>query len=134
MNADFMKESKIIDYVVSLGLEAVKDKVKTEWEAKQVRDRLKNYISRQQKINWSCTREEEIDFGGLTHYIQTDLLDDVQVRLFGNRKERGMARKSIMSKTTCYAQAHTSLSRQRAIWMTETAIDILHRADDTKAM
>ena len=126
MNADFMKESKTIDYVVSLGLEAVKDKVKTEWEAKQVRDRLKNYISRQQKINWSCTREEEIDFGGLTHYIQTDLLDDVQERLFGNRKERGMARKSIISKATCYAQAHTSLSRQRAIWMTETAIDILH--------
>ena len=126
MNANFMKESKTIDYVVSLGLEAVKDKVKTEWEAKQVRDRLKNYISRQQKINWSCTREEEIDFGGLTHYIQTDLLDDVQERLFGNREERGMARTSIISKATCYAQAHTSLSRQRAIWMTETAIDILH--------
>lgn len=126
MNANFMKESKTIDYVVSLGLEAVKDKVKTEWEAKQVRDRLKNYISRQQKINWSCTREEEIDFGGLTHYIQTALLDDVQERLFGNREERGMARTSIISKATCYAQAHTSLSRQRAIWMTETAIDILH--------
>lgn len=46
MNADFMKESRIIDYVVSLGLEAVEDKVKTEWEAKQVRDRLKNFISR----------------------------------------------------------------------------------------
>ena len=96
MNADFMKESKTIDYVVSLGLEAVKDKVKTEWEAKQVGDRLKNFISRQQMINWNCTREEELDFGGLAQYIQTDLLDDVQVRLFGNRKERGMARKSII--------------------------------------
>jgi len=126
MSIDVVKESKIIDYVVGLGFEAVKDKVKTEWEAKQVRDRLKDYIIRQQKINWSCTREEEIDFGGLAEYIQTNLLDDVHTRMFGNRKERSIARKSIISKAVFYSQAHTSLSRQRAIRMTEAAIDILH--------
>lgn len=126
MSIDIVKESKIIDYVVGLGLEAVKDKVKTEWEAKQVRDKLKDFIIRQQKINRSCTREEEIDFGGLTEYIQTNFLDDVHMRVFGNRKERSIARKSIISKAVFYSQAHTSLSRKRAIWMAETAIDILH--------
>lgn len=125
MSTDFAKESKTIDYVVSLGLEAVKDKIKTECEAKQVRGRIKEFILRQQKINWSCTRDEEIDFGGLAEYIQTNLLEDVQARLFGSRAERGAARRSIISKAVSYSQAHTSLSRQRAIWMTETAIDIL---------
>ena len=125
MSADYVKESKIVDYIVSLGCEAIKDRVKSELEAKQIRDRLINYVERRQKENWSCTREEELDFGGLAEYIQTNLLEDVQARLFGNREERGAARMSIMDKAVSYSQAHTALSRQRAIWMTETAIDVL---------
>lgn len=82
-----MKESKVIDYVVSLGLEAVKDRIQTKHESRQVCDRLKAFILRQKKINWNCTREEEIDFGGLIEYIQTSFLEDVQMRLFGNKKE-----------------------------------------------
>lgn len=125
MNVDFMKESKIIDYVVDLGLEAVKDKIKAEREAKQVQERLEKFISKQQKRNLNCTREEEFDFGGLVQYMKTNLLEYIQARLFGNRKERGAARNLIISKATYYAQAHTSLSRQRTIMMAATAIDIL---------
>lgn len=126
MSADFVKDSKVIDYVVSLGLEAVKDKIQSKHESKQVRDRLKDFILRQKKINWNCTSEEEIDFGGLIEYIQTNLLEDVQMRLFGNRKERGIARNTIINRAISYSQASTTLSRERAIWITETAIDTLH--------
>lgn len=126
MSTDFVKESKVIDYVVSLGLEAVKDKIQSKHESKQVRDRLKDFILKQKKINWNCTSKEEIDFGGLIVYIQTNFLEDIQMRLFGNRKERGIARNTIISRAISYSQAHTTLSRERAIWITKTAIDILH--------
>ena len=119
-----MKE-KVIDYVVSLGLEAVKDKIHSKYEARQVRERLKDFILRQKKINWNCTIEEEIDFGGLIEYIQTNFLEDVQKRLFGNLNERRTARNTIMCKAISYSQAHTTLSRERTIWITETAIDTL---------
>lgn len=62
MKTDIIKESKIIDYIVNLGFDVVKDKINDEWESKQVRDRLRNSIKRQQKINWSCTREESVLF------------------------------------------------------------------------
>ena len=126
MSADLVKESKVIDYVVSLGLEAVKDRIQTKHESRQVCDRLKAFILRQKKINWNCTREEEIDFGGLIEYIRTNFLEDVQMRLFGNKKERGIARNTIINSAISYSQTHTTLSRERAIWITEKAIDILH--------
>lgn len=122
---NYVKDSKIVDYIVSLGFDVVKDKVNSEIEAKQVRDRLKKFIENQQKINLKCTREEEIDFDGVANYIQTELLEDVQKRLFGNKTERGVARMEIIDKVISFSQAHTSFSRQRAIMITETAIDIL---------
>ena len=36
MNRDIVKESNLIDYVVGLGLEVVKDKIKAESEVKQI--------------------------------------------------------------------------------------------------
>lgn len=59
----------IIDYIVGIGLDAVKDKIHDESEEQILRDRLKNFIERQLKINFHCTLEEEIDFGGLSNYI-----------------------------------------------------------------
>ena len=55
MSADFVKDSKVVDYVVSLGLEAVKGKIQSKHESNQVRDRLKAFILRQKKIN--CNRQ-----------------------------------------------------------------------------
>lgn len=101
-----MKE-KVINYIVSLGLEAVKDKIQSEYESRQVRERLNDFILRQKKINWNCTSEEEIDFGGLIEYIQTNFLEDVQKRLFGNLNERRTARNTIMCRAVSYSQAHT---------------------------
>jgi len=122
-----IKDSKIIDYIVDLGIEAVKDKVKNSFEEQQVRRRLENFLKKEKKLNWTCSLKEEIDFGGLAEYIQTSFPDDVKERLFGNRKERGVARQRIIDNAVYYAQAHTSLSKERAIFITEKAFYILRR-------
>ncbi len=116
----------IKEYIAEIGLDLVKDRIKDDQEVKIIRGRLIDYMDRQSKYNFQCTREEEIDFEGLAIYLQNDLISDVQVRVFGTKRERGRARADIISKAVTYSQAHTSLSRQRAIKMTETAIDILH--------
>ena len=75
---------KISDYIVDIGIEAVKDKIKTAQEESAIRRRLNDFLERQYKYNLSCTLEEEIDFQGIAEYIRGDLLEDVKRRLFGN--------------------------------------------------
>ena len=67
----------IKDYVVGIGLDAVKERLKNEHEVRQLKDRLGEFVERQRKLNFNCTREEELDFGGLTDYIRSDLIEDV---------------------------------------------------------
>lgn len=87
--------TELIGYVADFGIELIKDNINNEREKKEIRDRLANYIKREQSINFDCTPEEEIDFGGLIQYIQTNFLDDVQLRIFGNKEERDRAREDI---------------------------------------
>ena len=125
MNSELMIGKKSIECIVDLVFGVVKDNIKDKREAFQIRDRLEKFISEQQKLNWSCTLQEEIDFEGLSIYIQTTLLEDVKKYLFGTQKERGSARNVILCRATEYAKANTSLSRKRAIQITEDALNIL---------
>lgn len=118
--------TRIIDYVADFGVELIKDKINNEREKKEIRDRLANYIKREQSINFDCTPEEEIDFGGLIQYIQTNFLDDVQLRIFGNKEERDRAREDIKAKAIINAKANNSLSEERAVKIIETVFDILY--------
>lgn len=118
--------TELIGYVADFGVELIKDKINNEREKKEIRDRLANYIKREQSINFDCTPEEEIDFGGLIQYIQLNFLDDVQLRIFGNKEERDRARENIKTKAIINAKANNTLSQERAIKMIETAVDILY--------
>lgn len=118
--------TRIIDYVTDFGVELIKDKINNEREKNEIRNRLASYIKREQSINFDCTPEEEIDFGGLIQYIQTNFLDDAQLRIFGNKEERDRAREDIKIKAIINAKANNSLSQERAIKMIETAVDILY--------
>lgn len=124
----------IKDYIVGIGLDVLKDKVQEGISQNEIKHKLDDFIERQSKYNFSCTAEEEIDFEGLCSYIRNNLLEDVKLRLTGNRKERGAARTCIISKAVAYSQAQTSLSRKRAIKLTEMAIDILYSFYKRKAM
>lgn len=115
----------IVDFIVEIGLEAVKDKICDVKELNDIRCRLKEFVERQAYVNEQCSMEEEFDFQGLIEYIKNDLINDVQIRLFGDRKERGIARETIISKAIAYSQANNSLSRRRATDIIDNAMNIL---------
>jgi len=115
----------IIEHVADIGLEAIADTAKNKEEIADARKKLTDFIQGQEKYNFNCSIQEEIDFQSLSEYICSDLIDDVRVRLFGKRKDRGLARQTIMNKAAYYAQAKTKLSEQRAKNLVGTAIDIL---------
>lgn len=120
-----MEKNMFFDYIANIGLEAVKDRIVEEKDKLIVKNRIKDYLDRQTKLNEFVQKDEELDFCGLAEYIRTKLIEDVQMRLFGTPRERGAARTTIIAKAIEYSQANTHLSRKRAIKLTETAIDIL---------
>lgn len=115
----------VVDYLSNIGLEVVRDRIKNSAMESAARNRLRDYLARQKKINEVCTREEEIDFERLANYIQEELIEDVKVRLFGESEERARARQAIISKAVSYAQANTNLSRKRVRKMVEDSFAIL---------
>lgn len=115
----------ISDYVLDIGVDAVKDKIKDARENAEIRRKLNGFLDRQHRYNLNCSLEEEIDFQGIAEYIRGDLLEDVKRRLFGNVVERRLARQSIMDKAAHYAQAKTRIAGDRARRLVSVSIDIL---------
>ena len=115
----------VVDYLSNIGLEVVRDRIKDSAMETAARDRLRDYLARQKRINEVCTREEEIDFEGLAKYILEDLIEDVKIRLFGGLAERARARDTILKKAISYAQSKTNLSKKRAQKIVEDSIAIL---------
>ncbi len=123
----------ILGLIADIGLDAAKGRYKIKQDESQARVKLTDYLARQQKYNFNCSLEEEVDFEGLAEYIRGNLMDDVKDRLFGTRKERGIARQAIADKAEYYAQAKTSLSKKRARYLAVTAVDILKNFYRNKA-
>ena len=116
-----------LSYIADIGVAAAKKQFNIKLDEKKARAALSDYMERQEKYNFNCSKDEEIDFEGLSKYIRAELLDDVTIRLFGEKTEREAARQTIAEKAALYAQANTSLSQKRARQLTFEAIDILSR-------
>lgn len=112
-------------YLLELGLDVSRDKIKDAVAEREVRKRLESYLERQSKINEVCSMEEEIDFQGIVDYIRNDLIEDARLWMRGSKQERASAREHIHSKATAYAQAHTKLSSKRAVKMVDDSMCIL---------
>lgn len=115
----------IKEYLVNLGFDVVRDKLKNKSHEKQVRDRLDSFISRELKYNEICSVEEEFDFEGVAKYLCGDLIEDIKKRLLGKRFERGIAHRTIIAKVKEYAKANTKCGEKRAVNMATKAIEIL---------
>lgn len=119
--------SKIYDIVWGLASDAILSKIKDATEHKKIKEKLEKYLSKELDKNLYVSREEEIDFEGLTNYIRGSLLDDVEDRLFGDEQERELARKKILEKAAVYAKAKTNLSTVRAQNMANDIMEMLKK-------
>lgn len=54
----------VLGFVADIGLDAAKERFKLKQDEIQARAKLMDYLARQQKYNFNCSLEEEIDFGG----------------------------------------------------------------------
>ena len=116
---------KITDYIVEIGLEAIKNKKISLEKQKLIKQRLIKFIECQHQVNISCTLEEEFDFAKLYNYIYTELPNDMEECLFGEKEDREIVQSTIISSAISYAKANTKLSKERVINMVESAFDIV---------
>lgn len=61
----------VLGFVADIGLDAAKERFKLKQDEFQARAKLMDYLARQQKYNFNCSLEEEIDFEGLAEYIRS---------------------------------------------------------------
>lgn len=115
----------VIGVIADIGIDVAKEHFNNKRLEVKAKEKLSEYLTRQEKYNFDCSLEEEIDFEGLAEYIHNDLMDDVKIRLFGKTRERGVARETIADKAAYYAHAKTKLSSERAKHLAITAVDIL---------
>lgn len=121
------------DYLVTLGLDGLKEFISDQYNEHQIAEAIREYVERQQDINFTCTREEEIDFGGVVEYLCSNFHDDIEQRLTGETSEiRGRAHKRIVAKAVAYSKAHTSIQENRVKEIVNDALNILRSFYDRK--
>lgn len=85
---------------------------------------IKSYVAKQQKLNFNCAVEEELDFGGIVKYLCTDFHEDIEQRFTGETsKIRGQAHKHIVAMAASYAQAHTPEQKEHVKRMVNDALN-----------
>ena len=84
-------------------------------------------LKKQSSLNFYALLEEEIDFEGLSDYIRGNMIEDIKLRCFGNKRERGLARESLVSKARIYASAKTDISTKRTIKIVTDIADVLYQ-------
>jgi hypothetical protein len=86
------------DYLVTLGLDGFKEFIGDKYNEHQMAEAIRAYVERQRDINFTCTRDEEIDFGGVVEYLCGNFHDDIEQRLTGETKEiRGRAHANVVA-------------------------------------
>ena len=121
------KMSVIIDFIAGIGLEMVKDKIINQSSSREIQERIRNYLKKQSSLNFYALLEEEIDFEGLSDYIRGNMIEDIKLRCFGNKRERGLARESLVSKARIYASAKIDISTKRTIKIVTDIADVLYQ-------
>lgn len=123
----------IKDYVVGIGLDALKDKLGGAYDQLSIKAELNEYVDRLEKLNYSCTREEEIDFQGLADYLCEQLPSEIETRIFSTVKaERDRAHRTIVAKAIAYASANTALAQKRVTKFVNDALNVLRTFWDRK--
>ena len=114
------------DYIVTLGLDGFKRILGEKNDAQQMEESIRAYIEKQWNVNFGCTREEEIDFGGVVEYLCGGFYDDIEQRLTGENSEiRGRAHAHIVAEAVTYAKANTLIQEKRVKRMVNDALNIL---------
>lgn len=113
------------EYLVELGLNAAKNKGVEAIKQHKIKKALEDYFQRKFRDNYNCTKEEEIDFGGLIEYVSTTFKSNVEKRFFGTKIERGLAHKTIINKSIVYAKSNTKLSEKMVRKVMSEAMNIL---------
>ncbi len=118
-------KNRIIEFIADIGLSVIKDKIVDFKNKTSARNRLSAYLEKQNVRNFDAAFDEEIDFGGISDYIQNNLNDDLNQYFWGESEEREKVKTRIIEHCLIFASAGTNASEARIKQLVENAIDIL---------
>lgn len=114
------------DVLASFGIETAKHHFNAKIDEAELRNRLNVYLTKKQNDNDRCSLDEEIDFEGLMEYVEEELIDVVEQRMFNpDRKARERARGDIISVALSYSKASTKKAENRIIKYLDDSMNII---------
>lgn len=117
--------SRLVDYIVDLGLGAGMDRIKKWKDTQQIKERMREYVERHEKINELSLLTEEIDFEDLAKYLSTDFLLDMEKYLFGIGDGCERVKEVIFAKADSYSNARNIQSKEKVRQLIRGSIEIL---------
>lgn len=120
---NFLGEIK--DFIVSVGTETLKEKGKTIYNEKQIKNELVAYTDRELKKFENIDRTCEIDFEKLKIFIIKNLIGEFRETLYGDGKKREQRKKSMLERLYFYAQADSYKKRKYVEKIFFNAYDII---------
>ena len=99
--------------------------IKDHNNQKQLKSELTTFINNNKDKIESLDINSEIDYQGLTNYIFTQLLSDVDSFLYGDITQRDNMKKTILAKTVNYSCAKTSTLVKAVEQFTEVLLNLI---------
>lgn len=107
---DMLSETK--SFIVSIGIEALKEKGEVAYNERKIKDELTDYTNREYINFENIDRNCEIDFENLRVYIIEELIEEFRESLFGDINKRERTKESIIERLYAYVQANSLEKKQ----------------------
>lgn len=115
----------IQDFIVSIGMEALKKNGEVLYNEKKIKNELIEYVGREMEIFEDIDRIYEIDFDSLKIYFIERFIEDFRQSLYGDIKRREQKSASIIDYLCSYVHADSPAKREYVQRVLEGAFKII---------
>ncbi len=117
---------KVEECLAEIGLDVGKRHVNEKIDEYKLKSEIQKYVKHYRTYFEFSSLTEEFDFQGLVDYLQSELIADIENRIFSIKTEdRRQARESIINKAIVYAEAKQKDAKENVAKITAICLDIL---------
>ena len=121
----------IQDFIVSIGMEALRKKGEILYSEKKIKNELIEYVGREMETFEDIDRIYEIDFDSLKIYFIDRFIEDFRQSLYGDIKRREQKSASIIDYLCSYVHADSPAKRKYVQQVLEGAFTIINKYYET---
>lgn len=113
------------DFIVSFGIDILKEHGNEKYSEKEIKKELYKYIESEFSRFETFDRNKEIDFENIYHYISKEFIEDFRECMYGDRKQREQKLNTVISRLSEKTCANTKTKREYVELIIKNAYNIV---------